>query len=167
MDYKSKYKSLVISILLACLGVFIYTNKTSRSFIAQIGTSTERKILASVETERLNGPFPFKIFKIKEGKSLWLEIYFVHSKDGQENPEQAELHKKLPLQGEFDGHIVIQEQASNLALANIDNDKELEIIAPTYDRSMTPILNIYKYDPILEEFSAVNSSQLVPSFSTF
>ncbi|MCO5112667.1 MAG: hypothetical protein M9899_00675 [Bdellovibrionaceae bacterium] len=152
-----KLSSIVASTLLTALAIFMYLNPKARSFINEWGGASQRTILASIETTTLRGPHPFKILKIKEGPELWLEVYFLIT--DEEGVPQNELHKKLNLRGAFDGHILIQERASNLAIANIDSDRDLEILAPTYDRSMSPILNIYKYDPILEEFKLLDPSQ--------
>ncbi len=152
-----KLSSIVASTLLTALAIFMYLNPKARSFINEWGGGSQRTILASIETTTLRGPHPFKILKIKEGPELWLEVYFLIS--DEDGILQNELHKKLNLRGAFDGHILIQERASNLAIANIDSDRDLEILAPTYDRSMSPILNIYKYDPILEEFKLLDPSQ--------
>lgn len=149
-----KTTSIVASTLLTALAIFIYLNPHSRKMISDWGGSKQRTVLASIETTTLRGPHPFKILKIKEGSDLWLEVYFLMQ--NQDGHIENELHKKLTLKGAFDGHILIQERASNLAIANIDADQDLEILAPTYDRSMTPILNIYKYDPILEEFKLLD-----------
>lgn len=151
-----KLKTIALSAIFALLGITAYMNPHSRRFISEFGNSSQRTVLASIETHKLRGPHPFKILKIKEGQDLWLEVYFVFKGAGDLASEN-EFHKRLNLKGSFDGHMLLQEQATNLAIANIDSDQDLEILAPTYDRSMNPILNIYKYDPILEEFNLMDS----------
>lgn len=149
-----KIKSLILTAFFTILGLVVYLNSSTRDFIINLGVSNERTVLATIETEKLKGPHPFKILKIKEGPKIWLEIYYQMPND--KNKTTSELHTRLDLRGEFDGHVLIMERATNLAISNIDRDNELEILAPTYSRGMTPILNIYKYDPILEEFKFVD-----------
>jgi hypothetical protein len=81
---------------------------------------------------------------------MFLEV-FVNMNHG------LELIETLNLDGEFDAFLMLKERTSNLLITNIDRDDDLEIIAPTYDRRMKPILNVFKYDSNLEEFRRVNS----------
>lgn len=114
-----------------------------------------RTVLAKIETSKLNNQIKLSILKIKQNNKVFLEVY------GQLN-HGLELIDTLKLEGEYDAYILIKDQTSNLAIANVDRDVDLEIIAPTYNRRMKPILNVYKYDSRLEEFRKVNTKFTKP-----
>lgn len=115
----------------------------------------DRSILSKIETTKLNTQIKLTLLKIKQNNKVFIEVYG-HLNHG------LELIETLKLDGEYDAYILIKDQTSNLSIANIDRDSDLEIIAPTYNKRMKPILNIYKYDSNLEEFRKVNTDFTKP-----
>ncbi len=148
-------KSYIISFLLLTLSLFLFFNSNTQNFFNRNIKNMGRTVLAKIETSKLNNQIKLSILKIKQNNKVFLEVY------GQLN-HGLELIDTLKLEGEYDAYILIKDQTSNLAIANVDRDVDLEIIAPTYNRRMKPILNVYKYDSRLEEFRKVNTKFTKP-----
>jgi hypothetical protein len=147
-NYFNKYH--LISFLFLALSLFLFFNPKIQSFFNQLSKSNERVVLSKIETTKLNDQLKFTIIKIKQSQRLYLEIY-AHMNHG------LELLEKLILDGEFDAYLMLKDRSSNLVISNVDGDTNLEIVAPTYDKRMRPILNVFKYDSQMEEFRKVNS----------
>ena len=84
------------------------------------------------------------ILKIKTRDQYYLEIY----KDNQ----SLELMQRIALEEPLDGSFYFQGRYTNLAMADIDNDGNFEIVAPMYDKNSIPRLLIYKYNSALQSF---------------
>ncbi|HEY1078908.1 MAG TPA: hypothetical protein VGE46_02390 [Bdellovibrio sp.] len=59
---------------------------------------------------------------------------------------------KIPLFDARDGHVLMQGNATNLAITDVDKDGQLEIVVPTYDDQSVPRLNIFRYNPLNKAF---------------
>ena len=143
-------KYYLISLLLLVVSLILFFNPKVQNFFKEISESKGRLVLSKLETNKLNDQLKFTIIKIKHEQKLYLEIY-AHMNHG------LELMEKLNLDGEFDAYLLLKDRSSNLIISNIDGDANLEIVAPTYDKRMKPILNVFKYDSQMEEFRKVNS----------
>lgn len=139
-----------ISIVLLIFSIFIFFNTKINVYFSQFSRSSNREVLSKIETTQLNSQMKLTLVKVKQNQKMYLEV-FVHMNHG------LELIETLTLDGEFDAFLMLKERTSNLLISNIDREPDLEIIAPTYDRRMKPILNVFKYDSNLEEFRRVNS----------
>jgi hypothetical protein len=113
-----------------------------KSFIGE-----DRKILAKAEGKLQAGGPSFKIFKIKTGEDISLEVY-----SNAAGESEFLLKQKIDLQERTDGYFTFQGNATNLALADIDSDGFSEIISATFDDQGVPRLNAFKYDPVLHTF---------------
>ena len=154
-DFLKQNVYYILSFLFLFFSLFIYFHSPSRSFIKNLSENNRRHILSKIITSKLNNSMEIGIFKIKKHDQIWLEIY--------KNPlTEFKLIDTLKLEGKFDAHITIEDQSSNLVIANIDGDKEYEIVAPTYNKKMKPILNVFKYDPVLKEFKRINTKNSKP-----
>lgn len=112
----------------------------------------ERTILSTAEG-RLSADGPLiKVLKIIQNQGLILEVYKMDP-DGKIET----LISKISMEESKDGYFTFKGNATNLALSDIDNDGTLEILAPVYDDSTTPRLNIYKYNSQAESFDKLSA----------
>jgi hypothetical protein len=78
-----------------------------------------------------------------------LEIYSP-TENGQPN-----LLQTIELNDSLDGYFYIKNAATNLALFDINNDRKIEIVAPTFDANLSPHLNVFTYDSKIQRFIPV------------
>lgn len=147
-------KEILIMSLLALVAMALLTVAvvpSLRNSVKEIFSSNERVILAKA-TGSLTAEGPkVTVLKIRSKDSLMLEIY---SEDpGQENTLMA----KIPLYETKDAYFVVNGNATNLALTDVDNDEIMEIVAPTYNDQMVPRLNIFKFNRASKSFDRVNA----------
>nr|WP_295901638.1 hypothetical protein [uncultured Bdellovibrio sp.] len=93
------------------------------------------------------------VLKIKNKSGLSLEVY------SQEENGSLILMTKLPLFETRDGYFLLQGNATNLAITDVDKDGVLEIVAPTYDEQMVPRLNIFKFNPATKTFDRMTAPE--------
>lgn len=120
--------------------------------VKEIFTHEERRILAKVTGNM--GPRGPKVtaLKIQSREGLSVEIY-TDSDDG------LKLSARIPLAETQDGYFTLQGNATNLALADVDYDGLMELVAPSYDNQMVPRLNIFKYNEETKTFDRVNAPE--------
>lgn len=145
-----KNKYYIASIILLLFSLFLFFNPTVQNYFKSISENESRVVLSKIKTKKLNDQIELTLIKVKHQQKIYLEIY-AHMNHG------LELIEKITLDGEFDAYVILKDRTTNLMISNIDRTNDLEIIAPTYDRRMKPILNVYKYDSAMEEFRKVNS----------
>lgn len=113
----------------------------------------QREVLAKV-SGRLYPEGPrMMILKIRSGGVLSLEV-FTNDELGI-----STLIAKIPLFETRDGHFMLQGNATNLALTDVNQDGRLEILAPTYDDQMVPRLNIFRYNEDSKDFDRVTAPE--------
>ncbi|MNT49614.1 hypothetical protein D3C72_1864780 [compost metagenome] len=126
-----------------------------RNSVKEIFSSSERIILAKVSGNiTAEGP-KVTVLKIRSKDTLALEVY--SDDPGQENT----LIAKIPLFETKDAFFVVNGNATNLALTDVDKDETMEIVAPTYNEQMVPRLNIFKYNRASKSFDRVNAPEEV------
>ena len=64
---------------------------------------------------------------------------------------------KIRLPDNKEGYFDFQGQATNLGLADINDDNIPEILAPSYDQRLEPHLNVYSFDPNTKAFRLLNN----------
>lgn len=153
-------KEIVLMSVLAVLAMVLLTVAIIPSFrtsVKEIFSSSERSILAKVSGNiTAEGP-RVTVLKIRSKDTLTLEVY--SDDPGQENT----LIAKIPLFETKDAYFVVNGNATNLALSDVDNDELMEIVAPTYNEQMVPRLNIFKYNRASKSFDRVNApSEVAP-----
>ena len=147
-------KEIVLMSVLAVLAMILLTVAIIPNFrnsVKEIFSSSERSILAKVSGNiTAEGP-RVTVLKIRSKDTLTLEVY--SDDPGQENT----LIAKIPLFETKDAYFVVNGNATNLALSDVDNDELMEIVAPTYNEQMVPRLNIFKYNRASKSFDRVNA----------
>ncbi len=110
-----------------------------------------RQILAKVSGNiSAQGPH-ITVLKLKTKNAISLEVYDSSNKD------EMLLLEKIPLEEIRDGYVSIKGNATNLGLADVDNDGNAEIVTPTFDDQMIPRLNVFKYIETTKSFERVNA----------
>lgn len=138
--------TLVAMALVTVVVVPSLRNKIKDTFV-----SSERNVIAKVSGSlTAQGP-RITVLKIKSKGGLSLEVYSV------DDVNEMHLLSRLPLFETRDGYFLLQGNATNLALTDVDKDGSLEIVAPTYDEQMVPRLNIFKYNPDTKSFDRVSA----------
>ncbi|MNL03334.1 hypothetical protein D3C87_1238670 [compost metagenome] len=151
-------KEIVLMSVLAVLAMALLTVAiipSLRNSVKEIFSSSERIILAKVSGNiTAEGP-KVTVLKIRSKDTLALEVY--SDDPGQENT----LIAKIPLFETKDAFFVVNGNATNLALTDVDKDETMEIVAPTYNEQMVPRLNIFKYNRASKSFDRVNAPEEV------
>lgn len=150
--FKKKEILLMAGLALIAMALTVVAVVPSlRSKVKDAFISTNRKIVAKVDgTLGKNGP-KVVILKIQSGSALSLEVYQSEEQGG------LTLLSKLPLYETRDGFVLVQGNATNLALVDVDKDGTLEIVAPTYDEQMVPRLNIFRFNSDTSSFDRVSA----------
>lgn len=158
MPNDSAFKKAEV-ILIAALAVVAMTLvavaviPSLRAKAKNIFSKSEREVIAKV-SGKLGPEGPaVTVLKIKERSALSLEV-FTQNEEGSLIPLS-----KIPLFEAKDGHFLLQGNATNLALTDVDKDGFLEIVAPTYDEQMVPRLNIFKFNFTTKSFDRVTAPE--------
>lgn len=163
------YLSAAITILsVGLLGLlFMLINPNLREKARNWYSGNDRKILATL-TSTLDGTDQrYRIFKIKEKGSLFLEFYAMNNLsngngngNGNSTQSSQEFIQKIELPNPIDGYVTFMGEATNLAVANLDGDPLLEILVPSYNLEFAASLDIIKYNTALKKFELMSSFDL-------
>jgi len=134
---------LLISFFLAAFTVY----SPSRDFIRENVLTHSRKILAKADADLTGKGDWVTIIKVQTADSLALEIYRI---DAQHTT--SEFLKRIILPDRRDGYFTFRGNATNLVITPVAGDHNMDIIAPTFDESLVPRLNIYRYDSESKDF---------------
>lgn len=132
-----------VSFLLAAFTVY----SPSRDFIRENIVKHSRQILAKADADLTGKGDWVTVVKVQTSDTLALEIYRI---DPQHTT--SEFLKRIVLPDRRDGYFIFHGNATNLAITDVDGDHVLDIIAPTFDESLVPRLNVYRYDPEIKDF---------------
>ncbi len=116
-------------------------------------SESDREVIAKVSGSLSPDGPRVTILKIKKNKALALEVYSTDENEG------LTLLARLPLFETRDGYFLLQGNATNLALTDVDKDGNPEIVAPTYDEQMVPRLNIFRYNPATKGFDRMTAPE--------
>ncbi len=130
--------SFVFFFLLFIVSTIFYFSSSARSPLREVFAPPPRKIL-SVAVGAVVPGVKAKVVKVQTPEGLFVEVYGP-IKDGV-----PPLLQSIKLPDKQDALFQFQGRATDLALEDLNNDGLFEIIAPTYDASLVPHLNIYQY----------------------
>jgi len=133
----------LISVLLAALTLL----PSSREFIQSVIISNSRDILAKAEADLTGKGMRVAIIKVQTSDTLALEVF---ENDGDSG--KLKFVKRIVLPEKRDAYFNFRGNATNLVVTDVDNDGNLEIIAPTFDENLIPRLNVYKYEIETKDF---------------
>jgi len=157
----SKFRALLMALgvcLLILLSAFFIPSWRGKlhSFV----WGSERKILATLVEDLDRTGSSISIFKVSEKGKLFIELY--SSKAPEEvlvtlQNRSFELLQKIELPGSVDGYVSFMGEATNLAVANLDNDPYLELIIPSYNYNLVASLDIIKFNPITKKYELMDT----------
>lgn len=153
-SFQKKEVILILSLALVAMTlVAIAVVPQWRGKVKELFISDRREVVAKLNGNlSAQGP-KVKILKIKSSEGMSLEVYSLNDEEGMV------LMAKLPLYETRDGYFLLQGNATNLALTDVDKDGNPEIVAPTYDEQMVPRLNIFKFNPETNSFDRMTAPE--------
>lgn len=156
MDSKKSFftaESLWIGglLVLALLVTTIAVTPKLRQGVRDFFIPEQRVILAKISGDLTGAGFAVTVLKIQTRDNLVLEVY------ADEATGESRLFSRIVLPERRDAYFQLKGNATNLALADVDGDGSLEIVAPTFDEQMVARLNIYKLNPDTHSFDRVNA----------
>lgn len=116
--------------------------KTVQEHMAGVG----REVLATAEGNVLNDDSASKVIKFRDKDGIWVEIMKMQE-DGK-----STLVDRVLLPDKHDGLFNFQGHVTRLAIADIDQDGLMELLAPTFDQQLVPHLNVFRYNKDLKKF---------------
>lgn len=135
------FLSLLAAVLLAAVLVPSVREK-AQNYFAKSG----HEILATAEGDLLNDGSTTKVIKFRNGDGIYVEVLKMQPSG------DTKLVDRILLADKHDGLFNYQGHVTRLAIADIDNDGKLELLAPTFDNQLVPHLNVFRYNPALARF---------------
>ena len=106
----------------------------------------EREVLATAEGDVLNTGQTAKVVKYRSYEGIFVEVYKM------EMEGHSTLVDRMALPDRHDGLFNYQGHVTRLAIADVDQDGKMELLAPTFDNQLIPHLNVFKYNSDLNRF---------------
>ncbi len=105
-----------------------------------------RDVLATAEGDLLNDGGLAKVIKYRNEDGIYVEIL------REEPGGTTTMIDRLLLPDKHDGLFNYQGHITRLAIADVDNDGKMELLAPTFDNQLVPHLNVFRYNPAIKRF---------------
>lgn len=141
-------KPISIPLLMGALVIsLVFAVGSSMTSVRRIfsPSTEERKILAKAFAQYQEKMFV--IFKIKTSSGIELEIYL---KDLETNNQV--FKQRFPLNDDAEAYLMVNSNAMNLGLVDVNSDGQMDIIAPTVDKNGNSRLNVFQYNLELNSF---------------
>lgn len=141
-------KSISIPLLMGALVIsLVFAVGSSMTSVRRIfsPSNEERRILAKTFAQYQEKMFV--IFKIKTNSGIELEIYL---KDQASNNQV--FKQRFPLNDDSEAFLMVNSNSMNLGLVDVNNDGQMDIIAPTVDKNGNSRLNVFQYNQELDSF---------------
>lgn len=131
----------VLAVVLLATAAIPQLREKMQFLVAPIGN----EVLASVEGDLLNNGTAVKAVKYRSSQGIFVEV---HRLDASSNT----LIDRILLPDKHDGLFNYNNQVTRLAIADIDGDSKLELLAPSFDNQLVPHLNVFHYNPATQRF---------------
>ena len=141
--------------VLALVLVVLTSIPSTRQYLRESVVDHSRAVLATADADLTGKGFLVTVVKVKTENLMSLEI-FRRGLPG----EDLRLIKRIKLQENKDAYFNFRSHATNLVLADVDGDGLLEIVAPAFDDSLIPRLNVFKLDPESQDFFRLGPENL-------
>ena len=105
-----------------------------------------REVLATAQGDALNNKTICKVIKYRNNDGIWVEVLKIQP-DGKNK-----FVDRFLLPDKHDGLFNFQGHVTHLAIADVDLDGKVEIMAPTFDQQLVPHLNVFRYNPTSSKF---------------
>lgn len=148
------------------LGVFLFILLSAfflphwRQQLRSMIWGSDRKILATLVEDLERTGNPISVFKVSEKGNLYIELYSTAVPEELVDTLQSssyQLLQTIELPGTIDGYVSFMGEATNLAVANLDDDPYLELIIPSYNYDFVASLDIIKYNPVVQKYELMKS----------
>ncbi len=131
-------------LVLGILGVAaILVNNEWRVKVQARIAGEQKELLATVSGQLLGDDQNFKVLKFATRRGLIIEVHAPHT----DPLKPFVLVDKLFIPDLHDGFFSLNNQATRLALVDVDEDGRLEIIAPSFDDKLSAHLNTLRLNP--------------------
>jgi hypothetical protein len=151
----SDEKAVSLSMLVTALVIsLIFAIGSSMTSVRKIFTpnSQERKILAKALADY--NQKVFVIFKIRTQSGIEIEIYEKDFASGTQNFKQ-----RFPLSDDSEAYLMVNSNSMNLGLVDVNNDGQMDIVAPTVDKNGNSRLNVFEFNNDLNSFIPYTEQQ--------
>lgn len=132
----------ILGVTIALSFAFAAINPDIRKKVTSLVQKNERIILAIANAPLDDTKEAFQILKVRTKDGLFIEVYGTENKNGVVSNKLL-ASAKLP--DKKDGYFTFNGQVTNLAVDNVDNDDNKEILATSFDDNMVAHLNIFRY----------------------
>ena len=147
----------LVCVVIAITLFFLLQNPTWKERFQTYFQGNDTKVLAVVYGSLMNDIRKQKVVKISSQNKLYLEIY-----DTTESANSAIRLQKIILPDSLDTQIDFRGNLTRLIIADINQDGQADIIAPTMDGQMNPHLNAYTYDKDSKSFEPIPLTEQKP-----
>lgn len=140
------FKQKILYVFLLVFAIFAAVVSSShdlRNYISE--KMNKRQVIAKV-FQKFND-IDYVIFKIKTSNGIEIEIYEKSSEDSSQK-----LKQKFSFENDMDSSLLVEGNAINLGLSDIDGDGSDDVVVPTVDQYGLSRLNIIRFDPELNSF---------------
>jgi hypothetical protein len=144
---------LGIPALIAIAAAAVVSVPSWREAVQRHLSHTDREVLATAEGDLLGDGSLAKVIKYRGHEGIFVEILKVNEK-GETQPID-----RLLLPDKQDGLFNYQGHVTRLAIADIDGDGKLELLAPSFDNQLVPHLNVFRYNPSSGRFELVHPTK--------
>ncbi|MGH1467443.1 MAG: hypothetical protein ACRBBP_00990 [Bdellovibrionales bacterium] len=146
-----------LSFALLLASFILVLNPSARLYLTNLVQSTDREVIATLETSLSMPNKKFKVLKIRSKSDLWIEVYDLSLSEDRV--------AQFQLLGKVDGQMFVNKKSSSLFASDLDGDQILEIIAPSFDSKLHPKVHAFRYNPITDSFSEISDQDLLQKLS--
>lgn len=141
-------KKLLFSIptILALVLITVTLRPAWREKIQAYLTPTGHQVLATAEGDLLNDGTTVKVVKYRSGEGIYVRVL------SMDETGATTIIDRVALPDKHDGLFNYQGHVTRLAIADIDGDGRLELLAPSFDHQLVPHLNVYRFNPTTRRF---------------
>ena len=151
-------KWISIACTFVAISFFAITqNDVWKERLLSIFQKNDTKVLAVVYGNLMNGMQKQKVVKIQSQNKIYLEIY-----DATQSVISPNRLQKILLPDALDTQIDFRGNLTRLLIADINQDGQADIIAPTIDGQMNPHVNAYTYDKESQSFELLPQGDQKP-----
>lgn len=138
---------LVTALLLAAV-----LTPSLRSNIQSYFSRSGREVLATAEGDLLGGGSVAKVIKYRSEEGLFVEVMRLEASGSMTLVDRIQLPDKHDGLFNYQGHV------TRLAIADVDGDGTMELLAPSFDNQLVPHLNVFRYNPGNQKFEPFQPS---------